>query len=53
MSVDVTDNPEHYGEIADAYFDRKMWTEALEIYYDMSENEAVRHGDQKRLRSRF
>ena len=41
MEVDVSDKPDFFGEIADAYFDRQMYPEALEIYFDMSENEAV------------
>ena len=35
------ENPEYYGEIADAYYDRKMYPEALEVFYDMSENDVV------------
>lgn len=38
---DVVDNPEAWGEIADGYFEKKMWPEAMEVYYDMSECEEV------------
>lgn len=39
---DIMDIPDVYGEIADAYFDRSQWEEALEVYKEMSENEEVR-----------
>lgn len=39
--MDVADNPEYFGEIADGYYDKNMWTEALEVYHDMSECEDV------------
>jgi hypothetical protein len=37
----VVDYPEYYGEIADAYYERKLWSEAMEVYLDMSECEEV------------
>lgn len=39
------DIPDVYGEIADAYFDRSLWAEALEVYKEMSENDEVRRGE--------
>lgn len=36
------DIPDVYGEVADAYFDRHLWNEALEVYRDMAENDEVR-----------
>lgn len=33
--------PELYGAVADAYFDAKMYSEALEVYQDMAENDEV------------
>jgi pentatricopeptide repeat protein len=35
------DIPDVYGEIADAYFDKKLWEDALEVYREMTENEEV------------
>lgn len=39
--TDVADHPEAYGEIADAYFDKKLWTDALDVFYDLSEFDEV------------
>lgn len=42
LQEDVAEFPQLFGAIADAYFDDKMYAEALEVYQDMAENEEVR-----------
>ncbi|KAI5479718.1 transcription factor TFIIIC complex subunit Sfc4 [Pseudohyphozyma bogoriensis] len=39
LDEDVTEFPELFGAIADAYFELGMHTEALDVYQDMAENE--------------
>ena len=35
----VAEFPELYGAVADAYHSREMWTDAIEVYQDMAEDE--------------
>lgn len=38
---DVSDDPDPYGQIADAYFLNEMYGEALEVFSEMAEWDAV------------
>lgn len=37
LQGDISVIPEYFGEIADAYFDKKMWTEAAAVYLEMTQ----------------
>lgn len=40
--TDVSDNPEVYGDLADAYLSKRLYDKASELYYDMAECDLVR-----------
>lgn len=42
LEEDVAEFPELFGAVADAYLDKGMHTEALEVYQDIAEDEEVR-----------
>lgn len=42
LDEDVAEFPELFGAVADAYLEKRMYTEALEVYQDMAENDEVR-----------
>ena len=42
LEEDVAEFPELFGAVADSYFDAKMFSDALDVYQDMAENEDVR-----------
>ena len=37
LQGDIAMIPEYFGEIADAYFDKKMWADAAAVYLDMTQ----------------
>ena len=41
LAEDVGEFPELFGAVADAYFDAKMYHEALDVYQDLAENDEV------------
>lgn len=44
LEEDVAEFPELYGAVADSYFGKGMFNEALDVYQDMAENEDVSPG---------
>lgn len=42
MSEDVAQFPELFGAIGEAFFERKMYDSALEVYHAIAESEEVR-----------
>ena len=45
LAQDVREYAPLFSEIADAYFDQKMYTEAVLIYEELGQDPSVRHSD--------
>lgn len=43
LAEDVAQFPELFGAIGEAYYERKMYNEAIDVYMLMAENEEVCH----------
>lgn len=41
LQEDVAEFPELYGAVADAYFEKKFFAEALNVYQEMATNDDV------------